>query len=72
MINESGGDLLSNCCAADFDVFGYEKSEGIWQERCLNCGKLCEPLWISDINIINIHNCLKWEPTPPETEGTGQ
>ena len=48
------GDLLSNCCAWDFEPLGYEKEEGMWQERCLKCGKLCEPLYISEIEIKNI------------------
>lgn len=54
------GDLVSNCCASDFNPFGYEKEEGIYQERCLNCGKLCEPLYISQKDIENIHRCLEW------------
>lgn len=54
------GDLVSNCCASDFDAWGYEKEEGVYQERCLNCGKLCEPLWISKNNIKNIKQCVKW------------
>ena len=37
--------LFTECCRADFNPFAYEKGEGIWQERCLNCGKLCEPIW---------------------------
>jgi hypothetical protein len=53
-------DLLSNCCAADFDALGYEKEEGIWQERCLNCGNLCEPIMFSDKDIANIHRCVRW------------
>lgn len=53
------GDLVSNCCASDFDAFGYEKEEGIWQERCLGCGKLCEPLWIGIKDIENIKRCVK-------------
>lgn len=48
------GDLVSNCCAWDFDGFGVEKEEGIWQERCLKCGKLCEPLWMNERDIKNI------------------
>ena len=50
------GDLVSNCCAWDFDPFGYEKDEGVWQERCLKCNKLCETLYISKQDIKNIHN----------------
>lgn len=48
------GELLSNCCAWDFDPLGYEKEQGIWQERCLKCRKLCEPLWINENDIKNI------------------
>lgn len=54
------GDLLSNCCAWEFDSLGYEKEEGIWQERCLRCGKLCEPLWIGTKDIQNIRRCFDW------------
>ena len=54
------GDLLSNCCAADFNPLGYEKEEGIWQERCLNCGKLCEPIYIGKNDIENIRRCVEW------------
>lgn len=50
------GDLVSNCCAWDFNPLGVEKEEGIWQERCLKCGKLCEPLYISNRDIKNIRN----------------
>jgi hypothetical protein len=53
-------DLLSNCCAWDFDAWGYEKEDGVWQERCLKCGKLCEPILISDLDIKNIHRCIEW------------
>ena len=53
-------ELLSNCCAADFDPFGYEKEDGVWQERCLNCKKLCEPLYIGKKDIENIRNCVQW------------
>ena len=35
-------DLLSNCCKADFNPWGFEKEEGVWQERCNKCSKLCE------------------------------
>jgi hypothetical protein len=55
------GDLVSNCCASDFDPMGYEKEEGIWQERCLNCKRLCEPLYIGKRDIENIHRCLRME-----------
>ncbi len=57
---EKTGDLLSNCCAWDFDALGYEKEEGIWQEKCLKCGKLCEPIWIGVKDIENIRQCYKW------------
>lgn len=59
-------DLLSNCCAADFDAFGYEKENGVWQERCLKCGKLCEPIMLGDDDIDNIHRCLKWNTVPTD------
>ena len=52
--------LLSNCCAEDFDALGYEKEPGIWQERCDWCGKLCEPIMISDLDVANIKRCVKW------------
>lgn len=58
--SKKDGDLLSNCCAWDFDAFGYEKEEGIYQERCLKCGKLCEPLWIGSNDIENIRSCYFW------------
>lgn len=48
------GDLLSNCCAWDFNPFGVEKEDGIYQERCSKCGKLCEPFYMSPIDIKNI------------------
>lgn len=51
---DSEGDLVSNCCARDFDPLGWEKEQGIWQEKCLGCGKLCEPLWLSRSVIKNI------------------
>lgn len=54
------GKLLSNCCASDFDAFGYEKDEGIYQERCLSCGKLCEPLYLNKVDVENIKNCIEW------------
>ena len=54
------GDLLSNCCAWVFNAWGFEKEEGIWQERCLKCNKLCEPLWISQRDIENIRRCVEW------------
>jgi hypothetical protein len=54
------GDLLSNCCAWEFEPLGYEKEEGVWQERCLKCGKLCEPIFISKRDIENIHRCIDW------------
>jgi hypothetical protein len=70
-MNEKNGELLSNCCAFDFDAFGFEKETGIWQERCLKCGKLCEPVWINNNDIKNIANCIKWnqenkQQTPDE------
>lgn len=55
------GDLVSNCCAWDFNAFGVEKEEGIYQERCLKCGKLCEPLYIGKRDIENIRNLEKLE-----------
>ena len=55
------GDLVSNCCAWDFNAFGFEKEEGIWQERCLKCGKLCEPLFIGTLDIKNIRNLKNLE-----------
>lgn len=60
------GDLLSNCCAWDFDPFGVEKGEGIYQEKCLKCGKLCEPLYIGAKDIANIRRLEKLEK--PKTE----
>lgn len=54
------GELVSNCCASDFDVFGREKEDGIFQERCLNCGKLCEPIYLGKLDIENIKRCLEW------------
>lgn len=54
-------DLLSNCCAWDFDPWGYEKEEGIWQERCLKCGHLCEPILISENDIKNIRRLPELE-----------
>jgi hypothetical protein len=67
-MGKNDGELMSNCCAWDFDPFGYEKEEGIYQERCLKCGKLCEPLYISKRNIDNIHRCKMFEADlmPPE------
>jgi hypothetical protein len=41
---KEGLQFKSGCCGADFDAFGHEKEEGIWQEKCLKCGKLCEPI----------------------------
>lgn len=58
--------LLSNCCASDFNPFGYEKEEGIYQEKCLNCGKLCEPIYLSSNVVANIRQCAKWNKTPFE------
>lgn len=55
------GDLVSNCCAADFDPFGYEKEEGIYQERCLKCKKLCEPIYMSKRDIDNIRRLQTFE-----------
>jgi len=52
--------LVSNCCATDFDAFGYEKEPGIWQERCTNCKKLCEPLMLSERDVANIQQCYVW------------
>lgn len=52
--------LLSNCCASDFDPLGYEKEYGVWQERCDECGKLCEALLVSDMDVKNIKRCIKW------------
>lgn len=68
---EKKGDLLSNCCAWDFNPMGFEKEPGIWQERCIRCGRLCEPLWISERDIKNIRRITEFEkpipsPTPPE------
>ena len=40
-------EFLSDCCHADFDPWGREKEEGIWQEKCLKCGKECEPILIN-------------------------
>lgn len=57
---EEESDLVSNCCAANFNPFGYEKYEGVWQEQCLNCGKLCEPLYLSGNDIENIRRCVAW------------
>lgn len=58
---KNDGDLVSNCCAWDFDPFGYEKESGIWQERCLKCGKLCEPLYIGKKDIYNIRKLVEYE-----------
>jgi hypothetical protein len=54
-MKKNDGYLVSNCCAWEFDPFGYEKDDGLWQERCLACGKPCEPLYISVRDIKNIH-----------------
>lgn len=54
-------ELVSNCCASDFDPLGYEKEEGVFQERCLKCGKLCEPLNLHEGVIKNIRACLEME-----------
>lgn len=58
-------DFVSNCCASDFDPLGFEKEEGIWQERCLKCGKLCEPLDLHMDVIRNIKTCLEMEKAVP-------
>lgn len=50
---KDGWDLLSGCCGADFDPFGYEKEEGIWQERCLKCGEVCEPVYQPNLKKIS-------------------
>lgn len=63
--NMNQGDLVSNCCASDFDPWGYEKEEGIWQERCLKCGKLCESLYLHEDVIRNIKACLEMEEAVP-------
>lgn len=55
------GDLLSNCCAWDFDPLGFEKEEGIYQERCLKCGNLCEPIYLSNRDIANIRRLETFE-----------
>jgi hypothetical protein len=61
MKKKTDGDLVSNCCASDFDPWGFEKEEGIWQERCLKCRKLCEPLYISNRDIKNIQKLKTFE-----------
>lgn len=38
-------DLLSDCCGANFDAFGFKRGDGLWQEACLKCGRECEPVW---------------------------
>ena len=40
--------FFTECCRADFDAFAYEKEDGIYQERCFKCGKLCEPIWFNE------------------------
>lgn len=35
--------LLSDCCRSEFDPFGFEREDGLWQEKCLKCGKKCDP-----------------------------
>lgn len=45
---EDNADLLSNCCRAEFDAFGFPKAYGLWQEKCLKCGKECEPIWYNE------------------------
>jgi len=40
-------EFVSDCCHADFDPWGREKEEGIWQEKCLKCGNECEPILIN-------------------------
>lgn len=57
---QEDGDLVSNCCAWKFTACGYEKEEGIWQERCNHCGKLCEPIYMSKKDIKNIYRCIDW------------
>lgn len=65
---KNDGDLVSNCCAWDFEPTGFEKEPGIWQERCLKCGKLCEPLYIGTRDIENIHRAQILESSPPPAQ----
>lgn len=58
---ERDGDLLSNCCAWDFEPLGVEKEPGVYQERCLKCHKLCEPLYIGLNDIKNIRRLSSLE-----------
>lgn len=39
--------LLSVCCRADFDPFGFDRPDCLWQEKCLKCGKECEVEYFS-------------------------
>lgn len=40
------GELLSECCQAEFDAFGFSKDDGLYQEKCLKCNKACEVNWM--------------------------
>lgn len=46
---DSDWDLLSDCCKSDFDVLGFTRDDGLWQEKCLKCGKPCEPVYQSKL-----------------------
>ena len=35
-------DLVSDCCKSEFDPFGFSNDQGLWDEKCLKCGKLCD------------------------------
>lgn len=42
------GNLVSDCCHAEFDPLGFERPDELWQEKCLKCGKECEPIWVEN------------------------
>ena len=43
------GNLLSDCCHAEFNPLGFQREDGLWDEECSKCHKPCDPIWVEDI-----------------------
>lgn len=47
----SDGDLVTDCCKADFDPWGYPREDGLWDEKCLKCGGRTDVNWYTNEQI---------------------
>jgi hypothetical protein len=51
IIEEDTEQLVSKCCHADFDSWGFVREDGLWDEKCLKCGEKCEIILAKKTNL---------------------